>query len=104
MSEYASMAAVVQPGQFSLFTGTTGLPSPLDTYVHPTTGGFYGILAAASLTSQSPPTLGGIRPHASAPVYSINAIRSDPGHPGSPEPHSNVDRRLLFLDERGRPF
>ena len=61
-SAYTGMAEVVQPGRFSLFTGTTGLPSALITYSYPTTGQFYGILAAASLSSQHPPSLGGIRP------------------------------------------
>jgi hypothetical protein len=95
------MAEVVGPGAFSLFTATTGLPNVLSQYAYPGEGALYGVLAAASLSSQNPPSLGGVRPRSGQPVYAVNTIRFDPGHRGSTGAHVNVDRALLFVDERG---
>jgi hypothetical protein len=98
------MAEVVQAGTYSLFTGMADLPAQLAACAYPTADRFYGVLAAASLSTQNPPTLGGLRPRAGQPVYVVNVIRFDPGHRGRHDPHSNVDRSLWFESENGQAF
>src|SRR5712692_6993760 len=101
-SGYTGMTDVVQPGRFSLFTSSTGLPAPLAPYGYPAPEHFYAILAVASNSSQIPPKIGGVRPKPDQPIYGVNTVRYD--QDGSGEPHVNVDRALVFQDERGRAF
>jgi hypothetical protein len=103
-SAFTGVGTVVQPGQYSLFTGTAAIPAPLAACAYPTPGNFYGVLAAASNSSQNPPTIGGIRPMAGEPVISVNVIRFDPGHHGRHDPHANVDRSLWFKGESGQAY
>ena len=103
-SAYTGMAEVVQPGRYSLFTGKAEIPTQLADCAYPTADKFYGVLAAASNSSQNPPTIGGVRPKAGQSVYSLNVIRYDPGHRGRHDPHSNVDRLLFFESERGQAY
>lgn len=98
------MNDVVQPGHYSLFTDKTAIPTPLADCAYPASENFYGVLAVASLSSQNPPTIGGVRPKAGEPVYSVNVIRFDPGHRGRDDPHSNVDRSLWFRGENGQAY
>jgi hypothetical protein len=103
-SAYTGMAEVVQPGTYSLITEMATLPVQLIQCAYPTADKFYGVLAAASLSTQNPPTLGGIRLKAGQPVYAVNVIRFDPGHRGGRDPHANVDRSLWFQSDAGQTF
>jgi len=103
-SAYSDLGGVVQPGHYSLFTGKASIPAPLAACAYPAPGNLYGVLAAASNSSQNPPTIGGIRPLAGAPVYSVNVIRYDSGHRGRHDPHANVDRSLWFRGESGQAY
>lgn len=103
-SAYAGLGNVVESGRYSLFTGKSAIPPQLADCAYPAPGNLYGVLAAASNSSLNPPTIGGVRPRASEPVYSVNVIRYDPGHRGRHDPHANVDRSLWFRGESGQAY
>jgi|ERR1051325_884922 hypothetical protein len=103
-SAYSSLADIVEPGTYSLYTGRTDLPPQLTECALPLGDKFYGVLIGASNSSQNPPTIGGIRPMPGLPVYAQNVIRFDPGHGGRHTPHGNVDRSLRFTGENFRAY
>ena len=57
----------------------------------------------ASLSSQHPPTIGGVTPASSAPVYRACTVRFDQ-HSSTGEPHVNKDDVLLFQDQKGQSW
>ena len=101
---YSALGGVVSPGYYSLHTGKEGLPRQLTNFALPVAEKFYGVLAAASYSSQNPPTISGITLKPGQPVYAVNIIRHDPGHLGLTDPHANVDKSFSFLGADGKAY
>jgi hypothetical protein len=102
-SEYSGLGSVVETGHYSLYTDQRDVPAPLRVYGdYPQEGDFYGLIVAASNSSQNPPRLGGITPKPGQPVYMVNTVRYDETQRS--EPHVNVDRVLLFTDTQDQAF
>ena len=101
-SEYSGLGNTVQPGHFSLFTAKVSVPSELQNYIYPQEQDFYGVLVAASNSSQNPPMVGGLTVASDCVVYGIRTIRYDESDKDGP--HANVDSVLLFPTTGGQNF
>ena len=95
---------MVAQGQYRRFDNPSELPSALSRIAgFPDPEQYRTCVVMASATSQAPPSIDGLMPATSAPIYRVCAVRLDQ-HAEDEELHFNKDDVLLFNDRQSRSW
>jgi hypothetical protein len=98
---FRELASAISRGEYRRFDDPISLPSALSRVAaFPDRENYRTCVLMASLSSQHPPTIGGIAPASSSPVYRVCTVRFDQ-HESAGEAHLNKDDVLLFEDRAG---
>lgn len=101
---YIELQSAVTRGDYRRFDEPSAVPSALSRVAaFPTPENFRTAVLTASYSSQTPPTIGGLVPASSAPVYRVSTVRADRHGPAG-ESHINKDDVLIFQDCSGNPW
>lgn len=101
---FAELGELVERGHYRRFDDRSSVPSALSRIsAFPDPDDYRTTVLMASLSSQHPPTIGGVTPASSAPVYRACTVRFDQ-HGSTGEPHINKDDILLFQDQKGQSW
>lgn len=102
-SAFEELSAVVPRGQFQRFDTKDELPSALSRIAgFPTDDEYRATLVMSNTTTGAPPSIGGLQPASSAPIFRISVIKTDQ-HGTSDEEHFNQYESLVFKDIDGQP-
>jgi len=94
----------VPRGEFRRYDSREELPSALSRVAgFPSDDEFRTALVTSSSTSANPPSIGGIQPASSAPVFRVSVIRPH-RHGQEGEGHFNQYESLIFCDSNGRAW
>ena len=98
---YAALESSISRGHFQRFDDPMSLPSALSRVASfPPASDYRSAILMSALSSQHPPTIGGVTPASSSPVLRVAVLRIDK-HGAHGEPHLNRDDVLLFKDGTG---
>jgi len=101
---YTELQSRLSRGHYQRFDQLGDVPSALSRVAaFPAEGEFRTAVAMASLSSEHPPTIGGITPASSSPVFRVSAVRVD-RHGSTGELHLNKDDTLIYGDTAGRAW
>jgi hypothetical protein len=101
---FSELESAVSRGGYRRFDDLSAVPSALSRVAaFPAPENFRTSVLMASSSTQTPPTIGGLVPASSAPVYRVSAVRADRHGPVG-EPHLNKDDVLIFKDRSGKPW
>ena len=101
---FTELGGLVERGHYRRFDDLSGVPSALSRIsAFPDPDDYQTTVLMSSLSSQQPPTIGGVTPASSAPVYRVCTVRFDQ-HGSTGEPHFNKDDVLLFQDQTGQSW
>lgn len=99
-TSYENLSSYVKRGEYHLYDKKHNIPQELgQAGAFPSTDDFRATLLMASSTSENPPSIGGIAPASSSPIYRVSVFRADIHSNGIP--HLNKDDVLIFADKRG---
>lgn len=99
-SDYESLSTLVERGYYHVYKDKGNLPQAIKRVGgYPSSDNYEGTLIMASTTGGNPPTIGGVVPASSSPIYRVTVMRSDCHSDGIY--HANEDDVLIFADTHG---
>jgi hypothetical protein len=99
-SDFNNLSKIVGRGEYHLFKNRNEVPAIIsEVGGFPSSDNYQATILMASSTSSNPPTIGGIVPASSSPIYRLSVIRRDIHADGVI--HANKDDVLIFADARG---
>lgn len=98
---FTELQATVARGRYERFDDLRQIPSALSRVAaFPSEANFRTAVVMASNSSQHPPTIGGVSPASSNPVFRVCTVRADQ-HGTSGQRHLNKDDVLIYRDTAG---
>ena len=99
---YDDLTKTVPRGEFRRYDSSSDLPSALSHVAgFPSEDEFRTTVVMSGTTSDAPPTIGGITPASTAPIFRVSVIKYD-RHSPEGEEHLNQYESLIFGDVQGR--
>ncbi len=99
-SDFKNLSNIVGRGEYHVFNNKNEVPAIISGVGgFPSSDDYQATIVMASSTSSNPPTIGGIVPASSSPIYRVSVIRLDIHADGMV--HANKDDVLIFADTRG---
>ena len=99
---YDDLTKAVPRGEFRRYDSPSDLPSALSRVAgFPSEDEFRTTVVMSATTSGAPPTIGGITPASTAPIFRVSVIKYDQHGPDREE-HLNQYDSLIFGDVEGR--
>jgi hypothetical protein len=97
---FAGLSSIVSTGWYLRFESQSQIPSSVSRIAGGVANADFRFAeVAASVTTEAPPSLGGITPAPCSPVYRVSVVRADCAD--AMRPHFNRDQVLVFGDARG---